>query len=222
MRLPLFPLGLVLFPGLVLPLHVFEERYRQLVRELVALPADEPRRFGVIAIRQGRETGVDGVGALYEIGCTAQLRHVQPYEDGRFDIVTVGTQRFALTGVDDSLPYLQGDVELLADETGAPTEAKMLVAPVQAAFTAYLTMLTEQGVAEVRVPELPDEPVLLSYLVAATIIADLAVQQTLLAEPDATRRLRSALAVLRKEAAILRRLTSAPAPGLARSPISLN
>ena len=72
--MPLFPLGTVLYPGLVLPLHIFEERYRQLVGDLLDGP--EPREFGVIAIRKGRETGVDGVSALYEIGCAAALRQV--------------------------------------------------------------------------------------------------------------------------------------------------
>ena len=72
--LPLFPLGAVLYPGMLLPLHIFEERYRQLVRDLMAGP--EPRRFGVIAIRKGRETGIDGVQSLYPIGCTATLRQV--------------------------------------------------------------------------------------------------------------------------------------------------
>ena len=67
--LPLFPLGAVLYPGMLLPLHIFEERYRQLVRDL--LDGAEPRRFGVIAIRKGRETGIDGVHSLYEIGCTS-------------------------------------------------------------------------------------------------------------------------------------------------------
>ena len=66
--LPLFPLGTVLYPGLLMPLHIFEDRYRQLVGDLLAGP--EPRQFGVIAIRQGRETGVDGVGALYEIAAS--------------------------------------------------------------------------------------------------------------------------------------------------------
>jgi len=64
--LPLFPLGAVLYPGMLLPLHIFEERYRQLVRDL--LDSAEPRRFGVIAIRKGRETGIDGVHSLYETG----------------------------------------------------------------------------------------------------------------------------------------------------------
>ena len=100
--LPLFPLSTVLFPGMRLPLHVFEERYRALVAELLAGP--EPRRFGVIAIRKGRETGIDGVHSLYQIGCTATLRRVERLEDGRFDLVTVGTERFRLKALDQPLP----------------------------------------------------------------------------------------------------------------------
>src|SRR2546423_9897712 len=112
--LPLFPLGAVLYPGMLLPLHIFEERYRQLVRDL--LDAPEPRRFGVIAIRKGRETGVDGVQSLYEIGCTAVLRRVDQHEDGRYDIVAVGAERFRLLGLDQTRPYLQGEVEILPEE----------------------------------------------------------------------------------------------------------
>ena len=114
--LPLFPLGTVLYPGLVLPLNIFEERYRQLVRDLLDGP--EPRRFGVIAIRKGRETGVDGISALHDIGCTATLRQVTEQDDGRFHLVTVGTQRFRLASLDDTQPYLQGEVELLDEEVG--------------------------------------------------------------------------------------------------------
>ena len=124
--LPLFPLGTVLYPGLLLPLHIFEERYRQLVRDLLDGP--EPRRFGVIAIRKGRETGVDGISALHEIGCTATLRRVAEHDDGRFDLVTVGTQRFRLTSLDDSRPYLQGEVELLAEDTVGDEAAAGLAA----------------------------------------------------------------------------------------------
>src|ERR1700748_2733682 len=96
--LPLFPLGTVLYPGLLLPLHIFEERYRELVRDLLAVT--DPRRFGVIAIRKGRETGIDGVTALYEVGCMASLRRVEEHEDGRYDLVTVGTERFRLLSLD--------------------------------------------------------------------------------------------------------------------------
>ena len=89
-RIPLFPLGTVLYPGLMLPLHIFEDRYRQLVRELVDAPEGASRRFGVVAIREGREVGSDGIKALHDIGCMAELRQVEQYEDGRYDIVTTG------------------------------------------------------------------------------------------------------------------------------------
>src|ERR1700677_3364266 len=109
--LPLFPLGAVLYPGMLLPLHIFEERYRQLVRDLLDRP--EPRQFGVIAIRKGRETGIDGVHSLYEIGCTATLRRVERHEDGRFDVITVGTQRFKLLRLAETRPDFPGGTRLL-------------------------------------------------------------------------------------------------------------
>src|SRR5215472_7769742 len=140
--LPLFPLGTVLFPGLVLPLHIFEDRYKQLVRDLLDGP--EPRRFGVIAIRHGRETGVDGIQALHEIGCTATLRQIKPLEDGRYDVVTVGTQRFRLAGLDGSKPYLQGQVDLLTEETGDEADAARVVRVVRDGFRAYLSALGER------------------------------------------------------------------------------
>src|SRR5215469_9852400 len=123
--LPLFPLGTVLYPGLVLPLNIFEERYRQLVRDLLDQP--EPRRFGVIAIREGRETGIDGVSALYDVGCLATVRDVTELPDGRYELVTIGTDRFKLRGLDDSKPYLRGEVELLDEQVGDEDETKLAV-----------------------------------------------------------------------------------------------
>ncbi len=124
-RIPLFPLGTVLYPGLMLPLHIFEDRYRQLIRDLLDAPEGSTRHFGVVAIRVGREVGSEGVTALHDIGCLAELRQVEAYDDGRFDIVTTGTTRFRLRAVDHSLAYLQGDVDLL-DEAGG-TAAEILV-----------------------------------------------------------------------------------------------
>ena len=211
-RLPLFPLGVVLYPGMLLPLHIFEDRYRRLVRDLLDGP--EPRRFGVIAIRKGRETGVEGVQSLYEIGCTATLRQVEEHQDGRFDLVTVGTQRFRLLALDQTLPYLQGEIELLPDEAVDGAAAVPAVRAVQAAFRGYLNALTEWGGATVRVGDLPDEPVLLSFIVAAAMVIDLPERQALLDEPDALRRLAAERAVLSRESAMLRATTSRPAPDL--------
>lgn len=220
-RLPLFPLGLVLFPGLLLPLHVFEDRYRVLVRDLLQLPEDE-RRFGVVAIRSGREVGVDGVTALHEIGCTARLRRVEPHEDGRFDIVTTGAQRFRLTGLEHDHPYLTGVIELLPDASDPEQEAELLGRAVRAAYLDYLTALGEAGAGEVTAPTLPDDDTVLSHLVAATVLVDLEDRQRLLAEPDAVSRLRAELTLLRRESRLLRVLTAAPAPELARGPVNPN
>ncbi|MGH3409890.1 MAG: LON peptidase substrate-binding domain-containing protein [Streptosporangiaceae bacterium] len=218
--LPLFPLGTVLYPGLVLPLHIFEQRYQELVRDLLAGP--EPRQFGVIAIREGRETGIAGVRALHEIGCTATLRQVDEQEDGRYNLVAVGTERFRLLRLDDSRAYLQADVDLLADEAGDEAAAGLAVSAVQEAFLAYLEVLAQRGATRVNVPALPDEPVLLSYVVAASVVVDLHDKQALLAEPDALRRLTAERTLLLKETTLLRALTSMPAADLRNTPYSPN
>jgi Lon protease-like protein len=217
--MPLFPLGTVLFPGVPLPLHIFEERYRLLVRELMDLPEGVARQFGVVAIREGREVGADGVRAMYAVGCTAELRRVEAYDDGRFDIVSTGSTRFVLRDVDDSLPYLQGEVDLLAErpgDLGGVTEA------VTELFTSYLTLLgTARGIP-IDAPDLPDDALLLSYLVAATMLLDLADKQRMLEAPDAAARLRTQVALLHREGRLLRILSSVPSPDILRTAASLN
>ena len=218
--IPLFPLGTVLYPGLLLPLHIFEDRYRQLVRELLEGP--EPRRFGVIAIRKGRETGIDGVSALYEVGCAAVLRRVERYEDGRYDIITAGAERFRLLALDESRPYLQAEVEWLPEETGDEAAAGLAAQATAAAFRGYLEALTRRGLAEISVPDLPSDPAPLSYLVAAAVVADLPDRQALLAQPDALRRLEAERELLARETAMIGSLTARPAPDLRYSPYSPN
>jgi Lon protease-like protein len=218
--LPLFPLGTVLYPGLVLPLHIFEDRYKQLIRDL--LDREEPRRFGVIAIREGRETGIGGVSALHDVGCIATMRDVTDAADGQYDIVTVGTERFRLHGLDDSQPYLTGEIEVLGEPTGDEAAAAVAAAAVQRGFRGYLNVLAERGSATINVPDLPDEPILLSYLVAASVIIDLNERQGLLAQPDAVRRLSAERALLSRETAILREFGTTPATELRASPYSQN
>jgi Lon protease-like protein len=124
--IPLFPLGTPLFPGVVLPLHVFEPRYRRLVRDLLELPEGAARCFGVVAIRQGWEVeDVAPAEALYDVGCTARLQTVRPQPDGGFGIVTVGGDRFRLLDVvvGEDPPYLQAEVEWLAEEEAAEESA---------------------------------------------------------------------------------------------------
>ncbi len=218
--LPLFPLSTVLFPGMRLPLHIFEPRYRQLVADLLKDP--EPRQFGVIAIRKGRETGVDGVAALYEVGCVATMRQVEPREDGRYDLLTVGAHRFRLLSLDQSLPYLRGEVEPLPDEIGEPREAAYATRRVQEAFRGYLNVLVDRGGGVISVADLPDEPLLLSYIVGAAMIIDLPDRQSLLAAPDALARLKAERSLLTREIGMLRATTSRPAPDFHYEPFSHN
>lgn len=121
--IPLFPLGTPLFPGVVLPLQIFEPRYRRLMQDLQAHPEDGERRFfGVVAIRQGWEVEkVAPAAALYDVGCTARLQRAVPQPDGGFRVVTVGGDRFRILDVvvGDDPPYLQAKVEWLADEEAA-------------------------------------------------------------------------------------------------------
>jgi Lon protease-like protein len=227
--LPLFPLGTVLFPGMVLPLNVFEERYRQMVRDLLERP--EPREFGVVAIRTGREVGTANLRELYDVGCVATLREVTPHADGRFSLVAVGSRRFRLLRTDDTRPYYQGAAEDLPDEAagpgpagaGAPGEdVAAVTAAVQAAFREYLNALADRAGAVIQIADIPDEPVLLSYVVAAAMIIDVAERQGLLAAPDGLSRLRTERQLLTRERAMLRLTTSRPAPDLSRGPFSPN
>jgi Lon protease-like protein len=210
--LPLFPLNTVLFPGVPLSLHIFENRYRLLVRELV--DGDPPRRFGVVAIRQGLEVGEDEPPMLHEVGCVADIRRVDEYADGRFDIVTFGGPRFLLHDVDDGRPYLRGAVEYLTDEPDGDARS------VVAAFGAYCRAVAaarDEDVAEPALPE--DDPVLVSYVVASAMRLDLPEKQELLAIPDVRTRLRTELSLLRRETALLAALPSeVPTEG----PFSLN
>jgi Lon protease-like protein len=212
--LPLFPLSTVLFPGMRLPLHIFEDRYRVLVSDLLAQP--EPRRFGVIAIRSGSEIGADSVTALHEVGCVAAVRQVMQHPDGRFDLATVGTDRFRLLGVDRSRPYLVGEIEQLPDEPAPdqadPPATARAVTSVQAGFRGYLNALADRGGGVISIADLPDEPVLLSYVVGAAMIIDLPERQSLLAAPDALGRLRLERSLLVRETAMFRATTSRPAP----------
>src|SRR3954452_13534388 len=99
--IPLFPLGTPLFPGIVLPLQIFDPRYRRLMRDLLTLPEGGDRRFfAVVAIRQGWEVEhMTPPEALYDVGCTARVQPVRPQADRSFRIFAVGGERFRLLDV---------------------------------------------------------------------------------------------------------------------------
>ena len=213
-RLPLFPLGTVLFPGLVLPLRIFEDRYRHLIRSLMDLPDGTPREFGVVAIDQGLEVlPPEGPPAqaseisLHTVGCVAQLRQVTEHPDGHFDIVAVGDRRFRITGIlADDAPYPVAQVEWFPEPSPGP-EADELAPRVLAIFRDYLAAL--RGGQE---DQLPDDPMVLSHIVAASTALTVADRQQLLAAPDVASRMRLEIKILNREAALLRQVRAVPMP----------
>ncbi|MFI8004395.1 LON peptidase substrate-binding domain-containing protein [Streptomyces sp. NBC_00178] len=254
-RLPLFPLNAVLFPGLVLPLNVFEERYRAMMRELLAIDEDEPRRFVVVAIRDGREiaptaTGMpdtvsaappaerapaDGFGpdplqTFHRVGCVADAAKIRERSDGSYEVLATGTTRVRLLSVDTSGPFLTAEVEELPEDPGpaegddeAADEAGALAEGVLRAFLSYQKRLA--GASERSLTtgaDLPDDPSVVSYLVAAAAVLDVPSKQRLLQAPDTATRLREELALLRKETAVIRHLPSLPAIDLTRAPTHPN
>src|SRR3981189_230822 len=208
--LPLFPLGTVLFPGLVMPLHVFEERYRSLIRYIMELPEGTPREFGVVAIQRGWEVDANTQSVtLYDIGCTGEGRETTGPPDGRFNIVTVGRRRFEISEMMPvETPYLQASVRYLPEAAGGDGEADMLGPRVLAAFRAYLKLIRTD--AADLAEQLPDDPQVLSHLVAATASLTIADRQQLLAPPGTASRLRAELTLLHREIGLLRQVRAVP------------
>ncbi|GAB3982058.1 LON peptidase substrate-binding domain-containing protein [Actinoallomurus acanthiterrae] len=217
-RLPIFPLGAVLFPGLVLPLQVFEERYRDLMRDL--LESEEPHRFGVVSIELGHEVGPGAARRLSPVGCTAEIRGVQQHDDGRYDVVTTGGTRFHIEQIDDSLSYLNADVTLLPEEDGPG--ADKIVGPVNRLFHRYCDRLTEHGAEVAELDDLPTDPVELSYLVAASVVLDRPDKQRLLEAEDAATRLRLEYGLLRRENLLLEAFPTVPAAEFLGGTVSPN
>ncbi len=138
MEIPLFPLHTVLCPGIVLPLHIFEERYRALVRHCL----DTGLPFGVVLIRDGRDVGAGAVATLAGVGAFAEIRRAGRYPDGRFDLLAAATGRFAIESVDTmKAPYLVADVTPLDDEVGDESRAERLSAAAIRRFVRYLELM---------------------------------------------------------------------------------
>ncbi|MEP7055775.1 MAG: LON peptidase substrate-binding domain-containing protein [Actinomycetota bacterium] len=216
--LPLFPLGTVLFPGAPLPLHIFEERYRQLVRDLV--DSSERRWFGVVAIQRGSEAG-DEQPLLYDVGCIAVVRRIDAYADGRYDLETLGVSRFRIASLDTSRPYLSASVELLDENAGEGTETAAAAARV--ALSAYWKALCAVRGENGELTEPPADPHELSYLAAAVLRVDVAEKQALLECLTAAERISAATRLLRRETGLLTHLSAVQSGSeLTAGPFSLN
>jgi len=195
--LPLFPLHTVLFPGMVLPLHIFEERYKLLINRCL----EEERPFGVLLIRQGREVGETPVP--YRVGTTTVILGMSRLEDGQMNIVTLGSERFRLCSLRHDQPYLVGDAEAWPLVGAETVQAQEQVRPVCALLRQYLSLLAQAEGHKIDIEEMPTEPRTLALLVAIALQLPLPQKQHLLAQPSVPHLLLRERAIMRREQLLL-------------------
>lgn len=220
-QLPIFTLArVVLFPGMRLPLHVFEERYKLLIGTCQVTDG----LFGVCLIRSGPEVG--GTAEPERTGCTARILDIVRLPEGRMNVVTVGEHRFRLLEPPSVAPegYLLGRAALATPEDATVDLPSGLMDEVRARFEHYVealsTLLGAGAVA--HLPRLSADPHALSFQVAAALRVSSREHQRLLEADGAATRLRQCLALLRREGQVLRLMLSARGAEAAAGPFSLN
>lgn len=198
MNLPLFPLRVVLFPGMTLPLHIFEPRYRAMINLCVT----EGRPFGVALLRSGAEVG--GEAEPYPVGTSARLVGVERLPDGRMNIETVGEERFRILALHHDESYLTGTVEAFPLTERDLPAARAGVRVLLPHLTRYLNLLGEATTETFDLKRLPADPVALAYLAAILVQVPLEEKQTLLAQPSVVELLTQERVLYRRETSLLR------------------
>lgn len=175
MEMPLFPLNVVLFPGMVLPLHIFEPRYREMVNRCI----DERIPFGVVLIEEGQEIGE--TAKPHMIGTAARIVRVDRMPDGQMNVTTVGVQRFRILELDYSHSYLSAKVTQFPAVNGGTKIAETMVHKVRPMIMEYVDLLSKASQTDLRLDRLPEDPMTLAYLVAIALQVDNEHKQKLLA-----------------------------------------
>jgi Lon protease-like protein len=215
-ELPLFPLNTVLFPGMPLPLHIFEERYKQMIGECL----EGDRLFGVVLIRNGSEA----LGPLAEphtVGCTARIMEVEPLEEGRMQITTVGEQRFRILSLIYDLPYLVGMVEFHPIVVESPEELISAADKLTPKVRQYINLLKQIEAVDLDPDSLPQDPVMLGHLAPVLLQMPPIEKQDLLISESALELLLSTNRIYSREIAFLRAIITR-SKDQSQSPVSQN
>ena len=201
--LPLFPLNTVLFPGMPIQLHIFEQRYRQMIRRCHA----EAQPFGVVLIH----SGVEAYGPAAEpvrVGCTARIAHLVPLEDGRMNLTALGEERFRILKLNHDQPYLMGQVESLPlnnpSSIGLLRAARRLTPHVKE-YLRLVSQLNPTEPVELDEIDFPEDPLLLTHLAASLLQVPAFEKQPLLEAASAGELMAEVFRLYRRETAVLRR-----------------
>jgi Lon protease-like protein len=198
-RLPLFPLNTVLFPGQLLPLHIFEPRYTLMVN--TCIKKESP--FGIVLIREGKEVGEDALP--HRVGTTARVVDVERLEEGRMQIVVAGEERFRVLELHRDQPYLTGDVKSwpwpmeMDDIVGLALQTRR----VRNFLMRYLAALARAEGNVVEAKDIPTNPVVLACVTAITLLVSPQEKQELLVSPTVAAFLDKEIALLEREVRVL-------------------
>jgi uncharacterized protein len=205
---PLFPLGVVLFPEMNLPLRIFEPRYRQMIADCI----DSGLPFGVVLIKEGdevkQEVNQRANVTLHPVGTLAKISQVVKLDDGTLLITTIGTERFQLKSYHEGKPYLSGDIETYPDGaiSGDSPEVQRLVFDITNSFEKYFEVLQELANRRIEKVEIPANPVTLSYFIPHWLRISLEEKQALLELPAPRERLLEEHILLIRETESLNKL----------------
>ena len=208
-ELPLFPLNLVLFPMQSLALHIFEERYKEMIRHCI----DTDTAFGIVLLERGlAEEGRSRAEPLPSlVGCTAHISQVQDLPDGRMNIVVAGRERFRIHAFDGAKAYLRGTVEYIPIAQAGATPSDEAVLGLRRCVHAYLQVLEKAGRIQPGARKLPRDPVTLGSLAAVMLHDISATQRQSLLEAEDLAWMFDALRVLyRREIVLLEAMLTEP------------
>jgi len=205
-EIPLFPLNVVLFPGTVLPLHIFEPRYRQMITDCQR----EDKPFGIVLVKPESEFLQE---IPYEVGTIIEIRDLHQLPDGRYVLMALGIQRFRILSQHGEKPYLSGIVELFDDIAEPLEQLAPLAQQVQYLFEDYLDLLLKASGEEktIEIP-LPDEPEELSHFIAYFLDLQEDLKQHLLELTSTQQRLQEEVTILRREVPFLRQILAKKLP----------
>jgi len=202
-EIPLFPLNTVLFPGIPLHLHIFEERYKLMLQHCI----NNDALFGVVLIRKGQEA-LGKLAEPYEIGCTARILQVDTLSDGRMNILAQGGERFRILSLDYRLPYLVGDIERLPMPDSDPPDVDSLL-PIVKSYIEMLGQIMPDDL-DTSAINFPDDPVLNLNLSASVLQLPDMEKQNLLSVQDANELYMQLLRLYKRELRVFNQLKDVP------------
>ena len=194
--LPLFPLGVVLFPGAPLPLRIFENRYKIMIGECIEM--EQP--FGVVLIKEGPEVG--GPAQPHRVGTTARILKAEPSGQAMYRIQTVGERRFRILNIVDGTPYLKAEVEYLEEMDSE--DVGDLSQKVSDCLSEYLQLVVSFKKGWIQTVDTPQEPRALSYAASQAVTYPPMVGQYLLQIPSVRERLERVLPLLEERTSLLK------------------